>query len=172
MLHRLALRHLAMGLAALATLSGPAQALSCLRPDLARSFHQAAASPHNYIVVRGTLSFDATRLPETRDVNGMPGKKAQTTDLPARITGRFLSQKGFVTGFDRKIILRAICLGPWCGEPKPGVDYLAFLRETPKGYILEVNPCGGMAFTKPSNAILNQAVSCIRGQACTPKPGR
>lgn len=157
-------------LSTLTALASPAQALSCLRPDVARTFQQAAASPHSYIVVRGTLSFDAGQLPETRDVNGMPGKKAQTTELPARINGRFLSQQGFVETFDRQIILRAICLGPWCAEPSSGVEYLAFLRNTPKGYMLEMNPCGGMAFAKPTNAILNQAVSCIRGQACTPGP--
>jgi len=162
------MRKLGLALVAWAVLAVPVQALSCLRPDLARTFQQAAGSPHNFIIVRGVLNFDPDQLPRTQDKNAMPGASAQTTELPARITGRFLSQQGFITGFDRQITLRAICLGPWCAEPKPGVDYLAFLREPPRGYMLELNPCGGMAFVKPDNAILNKAVSCIRGESCVP----
>ena len=146
-----------------------AGALSCVKPDFARSYQQAAKSQHRFIIVQGVLSFDASRLPKSDPGIGNKAP-ARNTELPARITGRFLSQKGFVTRFDQKITLKISCFGAWCATPRPGTDYLAFLRETPQGYLLHMNPCGGVAFAKPDAAMLNKALSCIRGGPCTAAP--
>lgn len=172
---------LATGLAVLSLCSlafAPAQALSCLPHDVARTYEQAARSDETYIVVHGTLTFDESRLPKTDWQNQQ--KTPPNTLIPARLEGMSLTRKGFVARFNRPIMLNVQCLGPWCASAKSGTDYLAFLRRTgaPSGlgasgqsasggsYQLDINACGGMGFAAPSGQALETVVECFRGGPC------
>lgn len=146
--------------------AGPTLALSCLPPNVATSFNEAAASEKQYIVVRGKLVFDESKLPETDLQN-----QAQTpphVDIKAQLTGKSLSRAGFNADFDRTITLRAQCFGPWCGRAVSGADYLSFLEKTDDGYLLAVTPCGGYDFIDPTEEMLRKVVRCFKGDSCTP----
>lgn len=151
----------------IAGIAAPASALSCLRPDLARTYRQAAEAEETFVVIHGRLDFDESRLPEvdmTRQNDTPPD-----TLIPARLSGKSLSRKGFERPFERRIMLNAQCFGPWCATPVPGTDYLAFLERTDRGYVLRLDPCGGMGFAEPTPDMLEKVTACFRGGACEPE---
>ena len=153
---------------ALGLMAGPALALSCLPPDVARTYQQADEAEAAYVVVLGRLSFDESKLPVVdmaRQQDTPP-----VTLIPARISGKALSRSGFVTEFDQEITLNARCFGPWCAGASSGTEYLAFLERTDGGYVLSLDPCGGFGFPQPQAEMVAQAVACFRGESCEPRP--
>lgn len=154
---------------ALSVLPAPGLALSCMRPDVARSFAQAEAAEEVYIVVHGGLYFDASRLPETDWDN--QAATPPHTHIPARLAGDALSAQGFMVAFDEEITLDAQCFGPWCASLQPGARVLVFLeRQTDGRYLAAIDPCYSLIFSEPSGAQLGQVESCMRGAGCEPAP--
>jgi len=144
--------------------SGPALALSCMRPDVARSYQNAAQAEDIYVVVRGRLTFDEGKLPKSDGTAQGP----ETVTIPARFDGKALSKVGFETAFARDITLEVVCFGPWCGGAKSGVPYLAFLEKRGEDYVMVADPCGSWAFSEPSEEQVNQVESCMAGSGCEP----
>lgn len=144
--------------------SSHALALSCLPPDVARTFNFAQESEDRFIVVHGQLKFDETKLPQTDWEN--QGATPPNTFIPATLTGQSLDQTGFSKSFDQEITINARCLGPWCAGGVSDHEYLAFLKETEEGYSLELDPCGGMAFVEPNTEALSKVEACFQGKAC------
>jgi len=148
--------------------AGPALALSCLPPDVARTYKQATEAQETYVVVLGRLSFDETKLPKA-DMERQQETPPETL-IPARIEGTSLSQAGFETPFNTNITLNARCFGPWCAGASSGTRYLAFLERTPEGYVLSIDPCGGFGFAEPRADMIEKVIGCFRGEACKPNP--
>ncbi len=149
---------------ALSALAQPVLALSCLRPDVARSFNEAAAAKESYVIVQGRLTFDTSRLPKT-DL-GAQEEIPPHVDIAARLTGMSLSKQGFTSDFDHPVTLRVQCFGPWCGGAASGAQYLSFLEKTDTGYMLTVTPCGGFGFAEPSREILETVSACFQNGRC------
>lgn len=152
----------------LSVLAAPALALSCLPPDVARTYKQAEEAEAAYVVVLGRLTFDESRLPEV-DMARQQDTPPETL-IPARIAGKSLSRAGFGTAFDREITLNARCFGPWCAGARSGTEYLAFLERTERGYVLSLDPCGGFGFAEPRAEMIERVIGCFRGETCEPKP--
>ena len=144
-------------------IAGEAMALSCLPHDIKRTFTQAHEAEEVFIVVHGTVSFDADLLPKTDLEDQMV---PESTDIPARIEGVALTRKGFGSAFAQDITLRALCFGPWCGGMTPDIEQLTFLQRTEAGYVLQINPCGGMAFPEPTEGMLDTVATCFRNGSC------
>lgn len=153
-----------MGLV-LVSLASPAATLSCMRPDVARSYTEAAAAEGRYMVVHGTLRFDEARLPAA-----VLNESPPSTKIPAHLSGKALSNGQFNYPFDRKITLDVLCFGPWCGGAENGLDYLVFVQVTAEGYTLTVNPCGGQAFANPTSEDLRRVERCNAEGPCAPQP--
>ena len=160
-------RKLVAGLAA-TVLAGPALGLSCLPPDAARSFQQLDEAEETYVVVHGTLTFDASRLPEVTFSN--QANPPTNTTIPAHLTGKSLSREGFQTPFDRDITLDVQCLGPWCGSAESGTQVLGFVERRQSGYVLTLDPCFSYSVIDPTDQMLEQVKSCMRGGPCEPRP--
>lgn len=141
----------------------PALALSCLAPDVARSYAQFDAAEETYIVVHGRLTLDETDLPEGMTVDRNP---PEMTQVPAHLTGFSLGGEGFTFPFERDLTLEVACIGPWCGGVRNGEDVLAFVRKGADGYAIEVSPCGGAIFGTPKPEMIKQAERCMRTGAC------
>lgn len=138
-------------LATAATLdAGPALALSCLEPSVARSFEEARASAEVYVVVLGRFEFEA---PE-------PGEPASVT---ATFDGRVLGRDGFVTEVRRPVTMEISCLSVWCGHIEPGVETLAFVEQEEEGLSVAITPCSGWVFVKPTPEQVLIAESCMSG---------
>lgn len=144
----------------------PALALSCLPYPIEAAWTDAAQSSQSYVVVHGTLRFDPAMLPRTDPANA--AMTPPRTQIPAHLSGRLLGEGGFATPVDLDLTLVVLCYGPWCAGAADGADALAFLRETPAGYVLEVNPCGGFLFGAPTPEMTQRVADCFLGADCTP----
>lgn len=149
--------------AGLMSLASPALSLSCLQPDVARSYGYAAEAEETYIVVHGHLSFDEKRLPAAEGNDSPP-----STKIKAHVSGTSLTQAGFTNAFDRDITLEVGCYGPWCAGAASGEDYLLFLRKDTSGYTYMADPCGSLGFARPTPEMLHQVEQCMKGGRCKP----
>ncbi len=139
----------------------PAQALSCLPYSPEQAFLNAQESPDRYVIVHGRLDFNPADLPQV-EYGGHPWPDNR---FFATLTGFSLTGAGFTARFVRQIRVNAKCLGQWCGLIEPGRDYLVFLKKD-SGYLLELAPCGGMAFAEPDEALLERVHQCLLGEEC------
>ncbi|SHH65566.1 hypothetical protein [Marivita hallyeonensis] len=140
-----------------------AAALSCLAPNIARDYANAAASEDTYIVVKGQLFFDEAELPNRVDQRN--ARNGDSVDIPGWLAGQSLTADGFSRAFERDVILRVSCLGPWCGGTAKG-DHLAFLKQEDQQWVMELSPCPGMTYQNPTEDQLSQVQSCFVGEAC------
>ena len=145
-------------------LGGQAAALSCMQPDVAASFTQAAEAEELYVVLLGTFTFGDVPTSDTGDIN-FP----REVEVSSRFDGKFLSGNGFTDAPPLDVTIRFSCAGPWCGSlQSDGSQVLAFVEQRNDEYLLSVEPCFGTAFVNPTDAQQAQAVSCMRGRDCTP----
>lgn len=146
-----------------ALLAQPALALSCLSPDITRDFALAAGSDDRYILVRGDLHFDETALPDRADRRS--SRQHDSIDIPGWLAGQSLTPDGFTKPFERDVILRVSCLGPWCGSTAKG-PHLAFLKQEDRDWVVQISPCPGMTYANPTVEQGDMALACLRGEAC------
>nr|WP_275116191.1 hypothetical protein [Aliiroseovarius subalbicans] len=145
-------------------LPAPALALSCMPYHVSDAYRDAAASADAYVIVRGVLSFDEGLLPKVDWEHQQD--TPQNTLFEAQFDGHALTRNGFFSPFTQPIQVDVQCFGPWCSHLTSGQDYLAFLKQTEGGFLLETNPCGGFAFGQPSKDMLRQVQTCQRGGRC------
>ena len=136
-------------------------ALSCMRPDPVQSFHRATEVPEPIYILHGRLTFDESLLPV-----GMVNTPREPAPIPARFEGMGLTLNGFTSRFERQVVLQSICFGPWCGREVSGEDSLLFAKVVGDQIIIESDPCGGNVFYDPTQDVLDQMTSCIRGEVC------
>lgn len=148
--------------AALIVSASEASALSCLRPDVARTFSEVAASEDIFVVLLGEFAFDTPPSTETGDINAPRG-----VSFPARFVGQALGAEGFGGAVALDMTVALTCAGPWCGQMAPqGTPTVAFAEQTDAGYVLNVGPCGGRAFPEPEPEDIARIEACMRGEGC------
>ena len=125
-------------------LAGPAQALSCLRPDVVDLYEHARDSSDTYFMVRGKLRYEnPPKLPQPNEKSA----EGAAAESPALLQGVGLGPSGFSSPFEREIILSLTCLTVWCpGAPEEGKELFIALRHQSGDLILDQSAC-------PSNAI-------------------
>ena len=147
----------------------PAQgwALSCLPHSVEAAFTNAVAAPEDYVIVRGSLKFDARALPKVdyRHQRETP----PMTRIDAVLRGQTLTSAGFSLPFDRRVTLEVACYGPWCAKPLSGSDVLAFVQHGKDGLMVAADPCGGFLFDTPKPAVIRKVKACFAGKTCVPK---
>ena len=148
-------------------LAGPAAALSCLPSDVARTYTNLHNDPAKYIVAKGVLTFDESKLPVTDWDNQFD--TPYKTFITGRLKGTSLSQTGFNTPFDKAITVTVLCEGPWCASGKSGEEVLAFLKTSDGAYELTLDPCHQNGFVDPTRKMLDKVMSCLRGAPCKPE---
>ena len=153
-------------LAVLAILAaGQASALSCLRPDVAQSFTDAANADESYIVVLGRFDVPPGALPAPDLTDAEP----EPVNVQAMFRGRQLQADGtFAGALSVPVTLAQQCAGPWCGQMAQDQRLLAFLVQSDEGLVLEVGPCPKWAFANPTEEMLDTVAACVTGGDCTP----
>lgn len=148
--------------------AGPAAALSCIRPDVARSYQQAADAEEEYVILLGTFSMDRSALNPPRP-RANPNL-AKSVSVPAKFSGKFLGRDGFVRDWQGPVKVTAQCFGPWCAGAPPAAQILAFVQKTNEGYHLALSPCGGFAYANPTPKMLNVVKTCHASGPCRAEP--
>lgn len=143
-----------------------AMALSCMPYSVETAYVEAREAKERYYVVRGALSFDPRKMPKV-DLERQ-GDTQPMTHVPAELRGKALSKSGFAVPFDHDVTLAVACFGPWCADVPLKSDVLVFVRNTPEGYVIATNPCGGFLFADPNPAMIRAVKACFAGQRCVP----
>lgn len=152
---------------ALVVFAGQAQALSCLRPDVARTFEWAAEAEESYVVLLGRFDFETPDLRSDRNLNPQEVRSA------ARFSGQSLSVEGFQDNVPLDVTIVFSCLASWCGSmDQNNSDVLAFVERTPEGYVLSVGPCFDTVFDRVDATQIARVEACMRGEACEHAPER
>ncbi len=153
-------------IAAIATMiAGQAAALSCSRPDPARTFNALSTDEATYYVLYGTLDFDTQKLPQ-----GVTNEERNPDPIPARFTGKGLSETGFDHDFTRDVTVQPLCAGPWCGSAPANVASLIFAKAVGDDIIIEASPCGGTIFPEPTKDTLDSMTACMAGDCVSAEP--
>ena len=150
------IRILTLAVALLA--AGQAAALSCLRPNVARTFnwHQESADRYTLGIGRVIVPGEVPAY-----VEGQP------REMPARFSGRLMGRRGPGAPVEMPITVRATCIASWCGGfPEGDGALIVYLKATPAGRVLEVGPCpGDLEPTSPAREAMLQR--CLQRGACT-----
>ena len=148
---------------AMTLIASQAAALSCIRPDVARTFQNVAAAEERFVVLFGSFDFPPQRRqPVSND--------AEPQQVVATFEDQGLGAAGFVATQPKPVTLQTACAGPWCGGfPTPGQTILAFIEQTDQGDVLTLSACGGLVFDADTAPIVE---ACMRGEPCEEGPLR
>lgn len=151
---------------ALACAPVAATALSCMPHSVEAAYLEAQASDAKFVVVRGSLDFNARKLPKV-DYNNQQATP-DLTRIDAKLTGMSLSDAGFNTPYSKPVTLAVSCFGPWCASVQQGSEVLAFVELGAQGNVIATNPCGGYLFGTPTPKMIRAVKSCFAGKTCAP----
>ncbi len=147
-----------------------AQALSCMRADIERSFNGWVEADETYYIGVGSLRplGDVPDLPDAMDPTGGFEDKEPVTAL-YQFSGRLLDGR-FGQPADLPITVSVTCLGPWCGNfPAAGAEGLMALRGVGiQNLTLDMHACPGSIFPADTEATVNE---CMRDGRCA-EPAR
>lgn len=154
------------------SLPGQAMALSCLKPNMGRSFNERAADDQVWVLAEGQILADLPlqdllRLPPPGENGQMPVQETRTVSAGGSFVGRQLGAKTEAPLNDR-IALSVECLSPWCGAfPPEGTPLLAFLKRTADGGLaLEAGLCPRGFVERPSAAQVSALRNCLAKGSC------
>jgi hypothetical protein len=136
-----------------------ASALSCLPPNIARSFNNANALPYTYVLAQGFLS-PMGRVPKYKAGKGR--------NIRTRFNGVLLSSTGKTAQQSFTVTVDTACYGDPCGElPDEKQELVALFRKTAFGYRLQTNPCGGDYKSSPTPKDIHLLQSCLKNGGCS-----
>ncbi|MEE3318042.1 MAG: hypothetical protein VX202_09755 [Pseudomonadota bacterium] len=158
-------RAVAFATACFAALTGPAHALSCMRPSPVNSFVEFNTRDDTYVMLYGALSFDGDAVPpHTETADGM--SRADVT-FTARFDGMGAAMDGFTVPVDADITVTETCLGVWCARLPADQLVLIFAAQSPDGTLsVSEGPCAFAVLPHVSEAQLDQAIACMNGKTC------
>jgi len=136
-------------------LTGPALALSCVKPDVAEAFARASESEKNYVVLLGQFAFTP---PQKTD--------GESITLDSQFEGKLLTNTGFSEDIVVPSGIALNCSGPWCPEISPATDYIAFVEQSDAKLTFVVGPCYGFAFEEPTDDTIARLEQCAAGGNC------
>jgi hypothetical protein len=144
--------------AAFALLAGPASALSCMAPDIVRSYEYAAEHEKIYFLFKGKISLvEDQTMPTERESFG--------ADAPVEVTlepvyGSFVGEifnEGVFVPYEATMEVQLDCVASWCGSYPDEKEALYFVSaaESNLWFNLEMSPCGGTRFdVKEADALI------------------
>lgn len=145
--------------------AGQAAALSCMQADPVATYNRLAADEATYYVLYGTLDFDAKQQPQ-----GVVNEERNPAPIAAKFTGMGLSETGFDRDFSRDVTVQPLCAGPWCGNAPVGIASLIFGEVVGDDIIIAAEPCGGMIFSEPTQAVRDSMTACMGGDCVSAQP--
>jgi hypothetical protein len=142
-------------IAAMIALAGPASALSCMPPDLDRSFQHAAEAEEGYGLFYGDIEVDKNTVPQFR---GNP----QPYTAEGIFRGQAVYANGLSPEYVQPITIEVECMGMWCGSAYDVDDAILFVELDDQGEMtLEIDACPQWVFHSPAEADLEKMIALI-----------
>lgn len=141
---------------AVSLLAGPAFGLSCIPPNFAERFNEAAAAEEMYSLVYGVFE---PMVPE--------GDLADAEAAPYIFDGKQLGREGFGQTQAREVVVERTCAGSFCGPfPPSGVPMMALLEHRGTAQVLTADPCGNNVKLEPSFGQVGAIRACMTSLEC------
>lgn len=149
------MRHVLAVALAVALTATPALSLSCMKPDVVRSYQQAADADDHFVVVSGTLSHSRVPIPSGKREGQQP------LTFTAKLVGKYLQNDGFTGDFAAPVEVTLNCVSVWCATlPPQNSKVLAFVKLTPTRYEIDAQPCPTWLFDEPEPDQMVRLVMC------------
>ncbi|PIB26665.1 hypothetical protein BFP76_12315 [Amylibacter kogurei] len=143
-----------------------AHALSCMRPNIARSFNEFAQSDDIYVLGFGKITPTQKIIDPNKGKDGVA--KHESYSVQASFSGRFMGKSGWGEPKTLPVRVEVQCLSIWCGGfPSGKQDAIAFFQKTKSGYVLNMGPCGGNYKASPTSQEQSILKSCFRNNKCS-----
>lgn len=140
-------------------LASQAVALSCMRPNIGRTFNHVATSKDIYLMGQGILTATG-QIPKY--------KQGEPRQIPAEFTGVFYGLSGPSKKRTVSVTVDAICFASWCGAfPETDDKMVVFLKQSLDGYRLESNPCDGHFKVAPTSKEVQILQKCLKKGQCS-----
>lgn len=125
-------------------------ALSCMRPDLAKTMEDAKASDKVYHVLVGRFTTSKKDRRPEETIGGGPFKPRPTLTAPAMFTGISLSPTSRSDYYlrDFPVDIETSCAAHWCGSlPDASTDQIAFVESRAgRSPLLRISACPSHVF--------------------------
>lgn len=141
-------------------LGAQVQALSCLRPNTAKTFNFYQEAPDSYRLFVGTVKMTGA-IPKY--VEG----KSRTAKAIA--SGRFVGRSGLTKSHILNVTVQTQCVASWCGG-FPGAmdkDVIMYIKQSPKGDVIDIDACPGGFGQVATNARVDLLQKCLRKGKCS-----
>jgi len=166
-MHFPSLNRLLLALPMLLATTGAAHALSCMRPDIVRSFEQWSTSSAEYLLVRGVLS-----PTPPGPVPPAPSGDINNPNPPAphlyRFSGATISRSGN-RPWNGDVMVIPTCVAAWCAaHPQGPQEAIMAFKRVGGRYTLEYGPCGGQIFARNLDANEAALRVCLYGRCPDP----
>jgi len=140
-------------------LASPAFALSCMRPSVEAAFMRVHEAAEIYVPVLGQFTgFE----PRKDSKSPTPEDRVFT----AHFSGSTFTSRGKGRALDIKVAVTETCLASWCPHLPANTEMLTFLRRDGDGYAIEINACGGNAFSDPTPDQIKSMRACLSKMTC------
>ena len=148
----------------LALLATPVWSLSCLRPDIVRTFEQARDAEEGFWIVRGRVLSDQPIATPALGADGVY-KDGAKADTPVRVVGQGLRPDGQFGDFVQDVTLSITCLAHWCGSVTLEEELFMAIEVKENGPELVADPCSNriVRFSEEGEARL---LRCVREGVC------
>lgn len=148
-----------IGVVLCSVIASQAVALSCMRPNIARTFNWVNEASDVYIMGLGVLT-PKGRIPKYQ--------QGQARHISSQFKGVFFKPTGKTEELTLLVTVDAICFASWCGGyPETDENMLVFFKKTKTGYRLESNPCSGNYKISPTPKEMKLLQKCLRRGGCT-----
>lgn len=146
-------------------LAAPAWSLSCIRPDIVRTFEEARDSEAGFWIVRGRIISDGPIAVPQPDASGRYKDNA-VASTPVQFVGVGLRPNGEFADFEKDITLTVSCIAHWCGSPPLNTEVFASIEVKDSGPELQVDACSSrvIPFSEDGEKRLLQ---CLSDGICT-----
>lgn len=163
------------GLAATMMFAQTASALSCMRPDLAKTMEKAKASDKIYYVLVGNFIYEPIPNKKTKFDPNDQFKSKPPVITQTRFEGYSLTPEARtdvpLMGFP--VDIETSCMGPWCSSPpSPKSTQIAFVEvRDGQAPLLRITPCPDMAFrVQPQDGQVDKLRTCFNGTCQSGQP--
>jgi len=134
---------------AFALLAGPAAALSCMAPDIVRSYEYAADQDEIYFLFKGNISLvEDQEMPTGRtDLRSSAPAEVSLEPVYGSFVGEIFNEGAFVP-YEATMEVQVECVASWCGSYPDEDEALYFVSaaESNLWFNLGMSPCGGTRF--------------------------
>lgn len=145
----------------------PAWSLSCLRPDIVRTYEMARDAKAGFWIVLGEIVADGPIATPEPDAVGRFKENASASTSVA-FAGLGMTADGSYKGFEQRITLTITCLAHWCGSVQDETHVFAAIEVKDTGPELIIDPCSSrvVPFSEDGEERL---MACVRDGVCQTK---